>query len=268
LMLNSSKDWSKYCQGEIPGLPRLPADMSMRPDRTYKNRGWVGWGDWLGFGPPITQNKDSKTRREYRPFQEARAFVQSLELGGQKEWYRYCRGGMPNKGVRPDDIPVRPNVVYRDAGWNGLGDWLGTGRQAPRGKWRPFEEARAFVHGLGLKSTYDWVKYTKGGFPELPTRPSDIPADPPGLPLYRASGWAGFPDWLGFTPKRRLKGFKSYEEARAFVHTLGLGSYSEWEAYCRGQYSHKGTRPSDIPANPDAYYRDKGWKDYKDWLGL
>lgn len=268
LKLISSKDWSMYCQGKTSGLPSLPEDMSARPDRSYQHQGWVGWEDWLGIGPPVAQNKEKKRRLNYRPFLEARKFVRDLALGGQKDWVRYCRGELLDKGTRPQDIPVRPKVVYRDVGWNGLGDWLGTGRKAPSGQWRSFVEARAFVRALGLKSVGDWKMYLKGGYPELPPRPSDIPAGPESLPLYGTSGWAGFPDWLGFDPKRRLKGFKNFVEAKAFVHTLGLSSYREWETYCRGQYPHKGTRPPDIPANPEAYYKDKGWKDYKDWLGF
>lgn len=268
LRLTSSKEWSKYCRGMLPTLPSLPEDMSVRPDRTYKHRGWVGWGDWLGFGPDAPQAKKSKRRREYRPFLEARKFVRSLGLGGQKDWFRYCRGEFPDKETKPDDIPGSPSNVYRGEGWEGYADWVGTTWKRVNMDWRPFEQAREFVRGLGLKSVEEWTKYINGEYPELPPRPPDIPANPYGLPIYRDSGWVGFPDWLGFKPKRNLKGFKTYEEAKMFVHTLGLSSYREWEAYCRGQYPQKGTRPPDIPATPNAYYQDKGWKDYKDWLGM
>lgn len=267
LKLTSSKEWWKYCRGEIAELPPFPSDMGLRPDRSYKHRGWAGWEDWLGLGPPVASNAPSKRRRQYRPFLEAREFVRSLGLGGQLDWARYCRGDLPEKGTRPDDIPGKPREVYKDAGWIGYGDWVGTGVQKPSGLWRPFEEARKFAHTLGLKSHAEWRQYVAGKFPDLPPRPPDIPSAPNMLAAYKVAGWAGYPDWLGFKPKRN-RNFKSYEEAKAFVHTIGLRSYREWKAYCRGQYPHKETRPPDIPANPDNYYRDKGWKDYKDWLGL
>jgi hypothetical protein len=45
-----------------------------------------------------------------------------------------------------------------------MGDWLGTGRVANQSKvYRPFAEARAFVHSLGLESVEDWVIYRKSG---------------------------------------------------------------------------------------------------------
>ena len=65
------------------------------------------------------------SEREYRPFAEARAFVQSLGLTSGAEWNQYCVGQMPEKGKKPEDIPATPNVVYKDHGWISWGDWLG-----------------------------------------------------------------------------------------------------------------------------------------------
>ena len=257
LKLASSKDWSKYCRGEVAELPPFPSDMSVRPDRSYKHQGWAGWGDWLGFGPPISSDTPSKRRREYRPFLEAREFVQSLRLGGQKDWARYCRGDLPEKGARPDDIPGKPSETYKDEGWIGYGDWVGTGTQAPSGEWRSFAKAREFARVLGLKSGTEWQQYAAGNRPDLPVRPRDIPSAPHMLAAYKVAGWVDYPDWLGYKRKRNLN-FKSYDEAKAFVHKLGLGSYREWEAFCQGKYPHKGTRPADIPRSPEAYYRNKG----------
>ena len=42
-----------------------------------------------------------------------------------------------------------------------------------RANWRTFEEARAFVHSLGLKSVPEWWVYCKSG-----KKPADIPANP------------------------------------------------------------------------------------------
>lgn len=267
LKLANTKEWPKYCRGEITGLPPLPSDIGVRAARIYKHRGWAGWEDWLDLGPPVAADTSSKRRRKYRPFLEAREFVQSLGLGGQKDWFSYCRGDLPEKGTRPDDIPGKPSEIYKNEGWIGYGDWVGTGTRARRGVRRPFKEAREFARALGLKSHAEWRQYVKGKFPELPPPPPDIPSAPNMLAAYKVAGWAGYPDWLGFERKRNLN-FKSYEEAKTFVHTLGLRTTREWEAYCQGKYPNKGTRPADIPRSPEAYYRDKGWKDYRYWLWL
>jgi hypothetical protein len=65
---------------------------------------------------------------QYRPFQQARAFAQELNLTGVSEWRAYCKGKMPHLGRLPADIPSTPDNTYADKGWVGFGDWLGTGR--------------------------------------------------------------------------------------------------------------------------------------------
>ena len=42
-----------------------------------------------------------------------------------------------------------------------------------RANWRKFEDARAFVHGLGLTTSFDWKSYARSD-----RRPPDIPIVP------------------------------------------------------------------------------------------
>jgi hypothetical protein len=84
-----------------------------------------------------------------------------------------------------------PSIIYANDGWVGWGDWLGTGRIADQlRQYRSFKEARAFVHGLGLKTGAEWHAYAKSG-----KKPTDIPAYP--NELYENDGWAGWGDWVG-----------------------------------------------------------------------
>ena len=70
-------------------------------------------------------------------------------------------------------------------------------------------------------------------------------------------------DWLGTgTIAARLRQYRSFKEARAFVHSLGLKSRTEWRAYCKS-----GKKPDDIPADPHSTYADDGWAGMGDWLG-
>ncbi len=114
--------------------------------------------------------------------------MRSLGLQSQAEWNEYCKSG--NK---PADIPSNPNQTYGEAGWAGLGDWLGTDAVATRSrKYWPFKEARAFVRKLGLKSQAEWRSYCKSG-----KKTADIPSHP--HETYGKAGWAGIGDWLGYS---------------------------------------------------------------------
>jgi predicted helicase len=155
LKVKNSEEWKIYCKSG-----NKPTDIPAFPSRTYSNTGWQSMGDWLGTG------RIADKLKEYRSFMPAKEFVQRLELNSEKEWRQYCKSG-----EKPNDIPSTPAKVYKNQGWLGMGDWLGTGTIAPQlREYRSFEEARAFVHKLKLKNLGEWTKYCQSG-----ERPRDIP---------------------------------------------------------------------------------------------
>ena len=121
LGLKSHKEWRDYCMGELAGMAPKPEDIPAGPNKTYKDRGWKDWGDWLGTGTIAPFN------REYRPFEEAREFARTLKLRSSIEWREYCKGELEGRVPKPEDIPASPRNTYKDHGWQGFRDWLGTG---------------------------------------------------------------------------------------------------------------------------------------------
>ena len=229
LNLKSASEWRKWSSSG-----GRPVDVPSAPYSTYKNKGWVNWADWLG------------TEKRKRPFAEARAFVRSLGLKSIRAWELYVAS---NK--LPPDIPARPQdaLAYAKEGWAGYDDWLGKEKSK-----RPFAEARAFVRGLKLRTVLEWVAFT---------RSEEFPADIPKSPDhgYATDGWIDWGDWLGTARTRpwRRK-YRSFEEARAFVQSLGLTNWSE--------YAGSGQRPKDIPHSPQIAYANEGWAGFKDWMGI
>ena len=62
-------------------------------------------------------------------------------------------------------------------------------------------------------------------------------------------------DWLGTARSlTRLRQYRPFKKARAFVRSLGLKSEAEWRDYCKS-----GKKPDDIPANPNQTYAKAGW---------
>jgi len=226
LGLKSARAWERYAKSG-----KCPSDIPSNPQRTYKSE-WNGWPDWLN-----TNNQ----KVAWRPFEDARAYVRSLGLESNRAWREFSKS--PKK---PPDIPRNPVGVYKDDGWLNWGDWLGTGYVANRRRtYRPFEEAHEYVHSLGLGSTEEWNEYARSG-----ERPDDIPTFPRGV--YADQGWIDMADWLG-TGQRRGR-WRSFEEARAYVRSLGIRNHREWKEYCRS-----GRKPDDIPASPNWVYGDR-WK--------
>jgi hypothetical protein len=238
LELKSQTQWREYCASGSK-----PVEIPSNPAISYRQDGWTGYSDWLGNG---------RLAKVFRPFDDARAFVHGLHLKSRAEWTRYCKSGM-----KPTDIPSNPEQVYRARGWKGVGDWLGTGSIASWQKvFLPFHDAREYVRSLVLTCERDWLDYCKSG-----DRPSYIPSNP--AKAYKGRGWSGVKDWLGAVnnsnPKERR--FRSFQEARQYVQTLGLRTVADWRAYAKS-----GKRPPDIPVTPDQVYRDAGWAGFDDWL--
>jgi hypothetical protein len=206
--LGSQSDWFTFARK----TSERPFDIPARPQEVYAGKGWSGWGDWLGTGNIAPKN------RIYRSFEEAKAFVQDLGLRSQREWKAYIK-----TGDLPPDIPAHPEYVYRDAGWSSLGDWLGTGTIASRGRtFRRFEEARLFARRLKLTSAREWLINTRTmGFPsDLPKRPDKI---------YEKQGWVNWADWLGTEHSRRSPRGSADNTSKAVVPSHGSSATSETE---------------------------------------
>jgi superfamily II DNA or RNA helicase len=89
--------------------PIFPA----KPDRTYENKGWISWSEFLGTG--ILSNKE----KEFRTFNRAKTFVHKLKLKSQAEWRLFVKSDK-----RPKDIPYNVDRYYASE-WISWPDFLG-----------------------------------------------------------------------------------------------------------------------------------------------
>lgn len=258
-------------------------NIPFKPDVVYKDKGWNGWHDWLGIDDnnlskkvEITQldenyfeypdEKDvgylkvNDTSRpeilinpfsKYYTFTQSREFMNSIKLKSFIEWEQYKSGLLIHKGIKPEYIPPNPDVVYAKKGWRGWYYWFGYDMI-------PFKKAREFARSLKLKSIEDWFDYTLGSNKYNLPRQLDIPDNPV---LYYNYGWSGWQNWLG------VKTMK-YNEAKSFVRLLKLSDKEEWEKYIGGEILPMNPRPLSIPKNPALFYKNKGWEDWCEFLGL
>ena len=124
-----------------------------------------------------------------------------------------------------------------------------------RVEFRSFEDARTYVRTLGLKSSHEWKAWSSSG-----KRPHDIPSNPD--MTYASSGWTSYSDFLGYKDGKVVGSFRTFEDARVYVRTLGLKSEKEWR-----EWRKSGARPHDIPSAPETMYKSSGWTSYGDFLG-
>lgn len=183
LQLENIEAWRAWIRGELnPELfPTRPEKIPTSPDRVYQYRGWINWGEWLNTGV-----SRPRLGRDFLSFKEARKYARNLKLKRQLDWYAWAQSEN-----RPQNIPYKPEEVYRKQGWKGYGDWLGTGRIASQKReFLPYEEARAYIHKLQIASVEKWEEWAK-----TKERPLNIPTNP--QRTYRNRGWKSWTDWFG-----------------------------------------------------------------------
>ncbi len=188
LGLKSKEEWRMFCQSS-----ELPIDIPRQPQMVYKNDGWIDYYDWLG-----------SSRWNWQEFEKARDWARTLGLKHMSSWRKYWR-----KHKRPNDIPLNPDMVFKNDGWESWEDWLGSEARKfysnyhQKEKFLSFDDAQNFAKTLKLTSMRNWQGYIKGELKELTELPHNIPRAPNAV--YKNKGWKGWPDFLGYEPKRKKK---------------------------------------------------------------
>jgi hypothetical protein len=221
-------EWSKESR---------PSFIPCNPHLVYKNKGWTSWHDWIGFS--------------YLPFEKARTYMRKLHLTNRDEFLKWS-----SSGKRPKSIPADPHKIYKHTGWIDMGDWLGTGNKGQqKTKKLSYQEAKAYVQAIGLKTQHEFFKWRKSG-----DRPSTIPSAP-NMSYVEFEGWGKF---LGTdrVANQNME-FWDYEHAKAFLKSLQIRS----NIHYRELYK-LGVIPTQIPRNPEAYYKKRNsWISFRDFCG-
>uniref|UniRef100_A0A7S0RM63 Uncharacterized protein n=1 Tax=Pyramimonas obovata TaxID=1411642 RepID=A0A7S0RM63_9CHLO len=216
LGLTSQKDWQELSRSGM-----RPDDIPSNPQRTYRNKGWVSWPDWLGYG----KGKQARPRtpsKQFLPFDQAREYARSQGLPSTRKWREWCASGK-----RPHNIPSDPQSTFRDDGWVSWPDWLGYTEDRSSGNaFLSFENAREHVRLMGLKSHKEWQEWSSSG-----KRPEYIPSNP--QTAYHDEGWLSWPDWLGYGEGRLPRKVPLAREELApedetEYRELQLASTKEW----------------------------------------
>jgi len=152
LGIKSSMQYKEYFK-----LKKLPKEMSAEPARTYKNKGWTNWFEFLG-----------KKVINYFSYEEAKKIAQKLGIKTSVQYLQYYR---LNK--LPEGMPMSPHNSFKDKGWTYWNYFLGTREY----RWvLSFDEAKKIAQEYGIKSAQQYRKYYDlGKFPfGMPRQPNVV----------------------------------------------------------------------------------------------
>ena len=229
LKITSSIEFNQWSKSRL-----RPHNFPANPNKIYKEE-WKGWGDFLGTG------NIKNAKKEWMPFLEAKAFIQSIEITSSTEFNQWRKSGL-----RPHNFPSNPERVYKKE-WISWKDFLGI-------NWMPFVEAKAFIQSIEITSSIEFNQWSKSRL-----RPHNFPANP--NKIYKEE-WKGWGDFLGTgNIKNAKKEWMSFQEAKAFIQTQGITSAAEFSEWSKSE-----SRPHNFPSSPNKTYKEN-WKDWYDFLG-
>jgi superfamily II DNA/RNA helicase len=181
---------------------------------------------------------DKIARVNYRSYEEAKKYAQSLKLKSGNYWRKHTK----SKDF-PRDVPSSPRDTYKKQ-FISMGDFLGTGRIADQLKiFRSYEDAKKYAQSLKLKSQKEWLEHTKSiNFPK------DIRTMVGSYKEFISMG-----DFLGTgVVADRFRKFISYKKAKKYAQSLKLKTQKEWTKHTKSK-----NFPKDIPVALNTVYKKK-----------
>ncbi len=153
------------------------------PNRTYKNKGWISWADFLGS--KIISNKEKS--KNYLTYEKAKKIIKKFKFNSLNDYREFYKNGKLPKG-----FPGFPSRRIYGKDWVSTGDFLGHGRVADQFKkdvFVSFNEAKRIIKKFNLKVYGDFMRLNKNK-----TKPNEIPAAPQ---YYYKKEWISWSDFLG-----------------------------------------------------------------------
>ena len=141
---------------------------------------------------------------------------------------------------RDTRLPRNPARFYANKGWPGWKNILGT-------KYETYEEFVAAVRRLGIRTRAEYTRRYKED-PKLHSSPVEF---------YANKGWRG---WKYVWSDEYEHPYETYEEFVAAVRRLGIRTSTEYPIRYR--------EDPRLHSSPDKFYANKGWRGWKDALGI
>lgn len=191
--------------------------------------------------------------KKYLDFEDAKLFVQSIGLHGQKEWNTWCK----QNNTKLLKIPTNPQTYYKGIGWKSLSDWFGTTSYKSKRniKYLSYEDAKdhILVHFPEIINKQKWADFNKEKLPvNIPKRPDYV---------YKNKGWINWETFLNsnLSPRSKSKLFLTYADAKKYIKKLKFKNEYEYYEYV------KENNICFLPLRPDNAYK-KQWRGYLDFL--
>lgn len=146
---------------------------------------------------------------------------------------------------KPDYIPTNPHRIYKNNGWIDGASFLGI-ENCKSKVFLSYKECQKWVLKNKIKTREEYCKIKK---------PNNVPYAPNSI--YKNNGWSCWPDFLKNSNYTNRK-WTTFEECKRWVMKNKIKTQEEY---------FKANRPINIPIAVHIIYKNKGWKNWGDFLG-
>jgi hypothetical protein len=173
-------------------------------------------------------------------------------ITSQKKWNNY----KPNL---PFFIPKRPDLVYKNNGWESWGDFLNT-NNIPNNKtsYVTYSECKLYFLENRIKTQKEFNSFVKEN---RNTIPSNIPKAPEHV--YKNNGWESWGSFLNSNYKSHINyQYINFETLKNKMLELKIDTK---EKYLKNRKKIISLTNLDIPSHPERIYKEN-WVSWKDFL--
>jgi hypothetical protein len=203
-------------------------DWPSNPNRTYRNKGWIGFPELVG--------EENMLKKEFLSFEDFQKEVNDLYpgSGGVRVWY------VPER-IKHKGWPSNPDKTYRNKGWIGFPELVGFKKE-----FLSFEDFQKEVRDLypGSGGVREWYVHER-------IKHKDWPSDP--KLTYKNKGWIGFSELVGIENRLKIE-YLSFDDFRTEVISKYPGKIGIQSWYRKEKPNHQ-----NWPSSPYKFYINKGW---------
>jgi hypothetical protein len=197
----------------------------------------------------------SVIKNKFYEYKELKKLVNSLSIKSKDEYIKIYKNLISSDGKK---APLNPVTFYGNDIWVNWSSFLNKPifKKKLNNIYYTYEECKNVIKDKKIFSKSDFTKKIKN----IIIDDIRIPYSP--YVTYK-NEWEGWGEFLGTGRiQDNQKQYTSFEDARKWARSLNLKMYKEWRGLDLSKI------PADIPKKPEKTYKNKGWVDYNDWLGI
>jgi len=168
-----------------------PIDIPSNPHIIYKEK-WVSWGEFLSTG------NICNSKKEFIDYKMCRDIVIKNNIKTVNDFCKWID--------RPENIPSKPNIIYKNNGWISWSDFLGRNiisHKKMGEKYLSYNDAKNYLKKFKLNHKFYYKEHIlRNNIDFLPKRPE----------YFYRDVWTGYLDFLGCESYRTSYGEKRIQE--------------------------------------------------------